>query len=167
MKSSGMIISPYIRYAFYGAVMFACLALLFAISRYDKIKRVRFGVDALNRYIYSYEKISGVRVTTLSQLPEFVLYSQEEGYFFRSENIKRRVFDGYYYDFQVLGDDYRVISASPIHPLSPKVEFGVTEDGILRANIDSVDAAADTHDEVSKWKPVFDSGAIRTWNSPS
>ncbi len=157
----------YLKHFFYGSIVFISLLCLFAISRYDKIKQVRFSVDALNRYIFSFQKISGVQVQSLTQLPEFVLCSQLDGYLLRSEDLLRRVHGGYFYDFQAFGDGLYVISASPVYPLSPKVEFGVTEDGIVRANTDQVDSVGDLHSEVSKWNPVFDSGPIRTWNSSS
>ncbi len=167
MKSSGMVLTAYLRHLFYGAVIFGILVLLFAMSRYDKIKRARFGVDALSRYIFSYQKVSGVEVQSLAQLPEFVLFSQTDGYLLRAEDLRKRVYDGYFYDFQPVGEGMYVISASPVYPLSPKVEFGITEDGVLRANTDQVDALGDPHEEVSNWKPVFDSGSIRTWNPKS
>jgi len=167
MKSSGMIITSYLRYFFYGLVIVLSLGLLFAASRYDKIKRVRFDVDALHRYVFSYQKISGVDVQSLAQLPEFVLFSQVDGYMLRSQDLKRGIYDGYFYDFQAMTGEGYVISASPVYPLSPKVEFAITEDGIVRANTDQVDAIADSRSEVLQWKPVFDSGPIRTWKTPS
>lgn len=167
MKFSGMVLTTNTRRFFYGAVIFSVLILLFAISRYDKIKRARFGVDALGRYIFSYQKVSGVSVRSLSQLPEFVLFSQTDGYLLRADDIRKRIHDGYFYDFQPAEEGAYVISASPVYPLSPKVEFGITEDGVLRANTDQVDALGDPRAEVSGWKPIFDSGSMRTWKPKS
>ncbi len=119
-----------------------------------QIRQVRFNMKGLFNVISQYDKAHGRYPNTLSDLPKFYAVSAIDKLYFDSAHFSGCEFDGYRYDYQVLGNTQFVLSASPKHPWPMAVEFGMTEDGQLKFNDRHVDSLPDSREEVKSWWPA-------------
>jgi len=127
------------------------------VSVQNRILKTRFVLHAFGRYLQAYKLVDGSQhpIRTIADLPDFYLVSYNDSLSLKSRDLRSRVIDGYFYDFQRSGDCGFVISASPLRPgFWGAVEFGVIEDGNLRVNRRGVDSLPDTCDEVRSWAVV-------------
>ena len=122
------------------------------VVQFNQARQARFTVDILQSYISALERITDLQVLSLSDLPDFDIISPADSLRLRSADLKSNPLrGGYAYDMQFAGEDLYVISASPVGVLSPHIEFGITEQGILKQNTRDVDPLPDSRDEVSAW----------------
>ena len=138
-----------------------------SLIRYNRARQARFTVDILQRYISALERIADQRVLSLGDLPDFDIISAQDSLRLRSADLKQNPLrGGYVYDMQSEGDGLYVISASPVGLLSPRVEYGITEQGVLKENFRGVDPFPDSRAEVSAWPPIDRIENARTRDLP-
>ena len=129
--------------------------LAVSVIQYNQARQARFTVDILERYISALERITDLRILSLGDLPDFDIISPEDSLRLRSADLKKNPLrGGYAYDMRVEGEDLYVISASPVGLMSPRIEYGITEQGILKENTRGVDPLPDSRGEVSAWKAI-------------
>lgn len=145
----------------------AVLIFMFLVLRAsNQARKARFNVDVLQRYIRALEIVEKKEIKNLSELPDFHIISTYDSLSITGEDLKKGIVDGYVYDMSPWGSGGYVISASPIGLLRPNLEFGITEDGILRMNDRNVDLMPDDYDEVTKWEKIPRSEQVRTAELP-
>lgn len=145
------------------AVLILVSFLALKVYRYQQVRQARFTVDVLQRFIQSYRLIEGKTVGSLAEVPDFELVSPADSLRLRGKDLRKSpVRNGYIYDLQDLGEGVYVISASPIGLLTPKLEFGITEDGLLKMNQAGTDALPDKHDEVQRWQAIKSVERVRS-----
>jgi len=127
--------------------------LMYGRTRYSE-DQARFNVDVLERFIQIYYEELGRYPNYLWELSPTQVASYKEGLELDLKNVLTGRWRGYRYDYVVIDGKQFVLSASPIGFLSGRQEFAVAEDGILRRNDYDIDAAADTHDEVTQWEAI-------------
>jgi hypothetical protein len=130
--------------------------LAVCVIRHNQARQARFTVDILQRYISALERITDLQVLSWDDLPDFDIISPDDSLRLRLADLKRNAFHagGYVYDLQSEGDDLYVISASPVGLLSPRAEYGITDQGVLKENTRQVDPLPDSRGEVSAWKAI-------------
>lgn len=131
----------------------------------NHILKTRFVLHAAGRYVQAYELLNNDhnQIRSLADLPDFHLVSYDDSLSLESKDLRSRVIDGYFYDFQRHRDGGFVISASPLGPgLWGAVEFAVTDDGNLRVNRQGVDSRPDGYEEVKHWTIVPEWFDLRT-----
>ena len=128
-------------------------ALQYGHARYLE-DQAAFNIDVLERFIQIYRQEYGRYPNYLWELPNFNVVSYKEGLALNFKDVRAGTWRGYRYDYVAAGMDQFVLSASPVGIYSGRLEFSVTEDGLLRTNDDKVDAAADTRDEVVQWEAL-------------
>ncbi len=151
-------------------VLSAAVALgaIVHVFQFNQARKARFSVDVLQRYLTALELIAGQKVLSWSDLPDFDIISPEYSLQLKSADLKKSpIQNGYAFDMQWNGQDKYVISASPVGVLSPRIEYGITEKGILRENRNDVDPLPDTYHEVVLWTPIDRIEQIRTKNVPA
>ena len=131
-----------------------------------QVKQARFNVDALDRFLRSYEQVTGKIIESISELPDFHLVSKSEGLELKSDDLKKGIYEGYVYDLHHAGTVDYVLSASPVGFMAPRMEFAVLRDGNLYANKKNIDETADSRDEVKGWEVLRRAMRVRTMKSP-
>ncbi len=144
------------------AALLAVAIVLFSSVKQYQFRQAAFFVEAAQRYVAAAEAMAGTRVFSLADMPEASLTSGDQGFSLDLARLRARIVNGYFYDLQRYPDGRYVISASPIRWLTPRVEFGITDDGVIRGNTAGVDPAADSYDEVKGWRPVYGADRIVT-----
>ena len=132
----------------------------------NQARQARFTVDVLEQYLKAYKLVEHRSIESLRGLPDFYLISPYDSLSLRSADLKQGIKNGYIYDFQYLGDDKFVISASPVGALPFRQEFGITDDGVLRMNTQKVDVDADNYEEVEKWPVITRKERVRSKDLP-
>jgi hypothetical protein len=110
-----------------------------------------FNVYTLGRYIRACDMIEGQKITSLSDLPDAHIVSYGDSLQFRSEQIRHRVFGGYYYDFQRLNDTVFFVVASPVRPHWFSKEFAMLDDMNVRLHQKSEGERVYSYDEIKGW----------------
>lgn len=149
-------------------VVAAGIVLAVCVIQHNQSRQARFTVDILQRYIGALERITDVQVLSWDDVPDFDIISPDHSLRVRSADLKKNAFrdGGYVYDMRFEGDDLYVISASPIGMLSPRIEYGITDQGILKENARGVDPLPDSRGEVSSWKAIARIENARTRDLP-
>ena len=120
----------------------------------SEVQWARFRVEALGRYLAAYHKITGKEIMALQGLPDFVLSTTDEKYMLHASDFKKNLIDGYFYDYEYLGEGRFVLSASPLRVFPSCPEFGFTDKGTLRTNTVDVDHLSDSYNEVEGWQEI-------------
>jgi len=129
-------------------------------------KQARFNVDALDRYVRSYERMTGEKIVSIADLPDFHLISKFEGFQLKDEDLKKGIHEGYVYDLREMGTEDYVVSASPVGFMSPNLEFAALSDGNIYLNKKNLDVTADTAQEVRKWQVLMRAMVVRSQEAP-
>lgn len=137
------------------------LAVIF-IRSLSCAHQARFNVDVLERFIQLYNIEEGEYPEDLSKLRPIDVVSFGESLALNSKDLTDGEWRGYQYSYQRLAKDKFVLSASPVGFLPAQMEFGATEGGFVRANIESVDPAIDPVEEIKQWKPLRRSEGVVT-----
>jgi len=153
-------------WAFFIAASWLVLAL--HVIQYNQSRGARFTVDILQQYISAWERVTDRQVLSWDDIPDFDIISPGDSLRVRSADLKRNAFrrGGYVYDMRFEGESRYVISASPMGLLSPRIEYGITEQGILKENTRDVDPLPDSRGEVSSWKAIERIENARTRDLP-
>ena len=130
-----------------------------------QVRQARFNVDALDRFLRSYEQVAGERIENIADLPDFHLISKSEGLQLKDDDLKKGIYEGYVYDLSGVGTEDYVLSASPVRSRAPNMEFAALGDGNLYFNKKNPDVTAETAQEVRAWK-VIRRVRVRTKESP-
>ncbi|MCK5581468.1 MAG: hypothetical protein KAJ18_09380 [Candidatus Omnitrophica bacterium] len=150
--------------------IFMFVGFLFSVGIYirgvNQLRQARFNVNVLQRYIQAYLVVENKQVESLQDLPDFHLVSPPESLSLKAEDVRDGFSGGYIYDFQYLGEGRYVLSASPVGVLTPQVEFGSTNHGVLRVNKDNVDVDPDSYEEVEGWVALVPEKGVRTKEFP-
>ncbi len=138
------------------------------VIQYNQSRGARFTVDVLQRYISAWERVTDRKIFSWDDIPDFDIISPADSLRVRSADLKRNAFRrcGYVYDMRFEEEARYVISASPMGLLSPRVEYGITEQGILKENTRDVDLLPDSRGEVSSWKAIERIENARTRDLP-
>ncbi|MDP2654378.1 MAG: hypothetical protein Q8Q08_10155 [Candidatus Omnitrophota bacterium] len=137
------------------------------LSIYTQARQARFTVDVLDRLVRAYILVENRTIGNLSGLPDFHIISARDSLSVKGEDLRRGISRGYKYDMTSTGQGRYVISASPINDFQLSVEFGITEDGKLRANNKNVDFEADSYEEVKSWQQIVSlDSSVRTAQQP-
>ncbi len=147
-----------------GVVFFIALSLV--VIGVNEARQARFTVDVLEEYVQSYKLVKNHWIENLHQLPDFTLVSPADSLSLTSKDLKQGIKDGYIYDYQYLGGNRFVISASPagLAPFCP--EFGITEKGALKINRTNTDPTADSYQEVDSWPMLPRKERVRSKDLP-
>ncbi len=122
-------------------------------------RQARFNTDVIYKLIMVYHDRNQAYPSSLTDLPKFYVVSAMEKFYLDSVKLARGAWDGYRYNFKSVDKNNFVLSASPVGFWPSGIEYGMTEEGILKANSKSVDALADGHEEVKRW------GAVNSLNT--
>ena len=138
------------------------------VGGYNQVRQARFTVDVLQRYLIAYERVEDRRITRMEDLPDFHIVSSADSLSLRGADLRASPFrGGYIYDLRDMGDGKYVISASPVGLFTPRVEFGITEQGYLGINQQGTDPDPDGYDEVHSWNFLPSIERVRTASAPS
>jgi len=151
-------------------LLFALLIVLVVTFLFSKavyqVKQARFNVDALDRFLRSYEQMSGKKIKSIADLPDFHLISESAGLQLKDDDLKKGIYEGYVYDLRGVGTKDYVLSASPVGFMAPDMEFAVLSDGSLYFNKKNSDETADSVEEVRGWDEIMRAMRIRTKETP-
>ncbi len=125
--------------------------LMFLKTAYQA-RQARFNIDMMGRFVEMYYDEHKRYPSSLSQVPRINVVSYGEGLLLDSNSFKDGTWRGYHYDYHPIAFNQFVLSASPVGFSSPKIEFGITEQRILKFNTFEVDKDADSYEEVNRWQ---------------
>ena len=118
-------------------------------------RQARLNVDVLGSVLEKYHKVYGIYPEALETLPKFYVMSVLDRLYVDSNTFKKKKWRGYSYDYARVGSSGFVLSVSPIGFWPAKLEFGITEKGILKVNGHLTDSSADSHEEVEGWQSML------------
>ena len=128
--------------------------------------QARFNVDVLEKFIQMYREDQGEYPSSLENLVRINVVSYREGLSLDSQRLKKWQGGGYRYDYGLLEPNRFVLSASPSGAWPIGIEFGITEEGFLKFNINQVDSAADSYEDVKGWMAIVRTEQIVTRRVP-
>lgn len=127
---------------------------VFSIRAFSCAHQARFNVDVLDRFIHLYYQQHQAYPVDLASLDPINVISYGEGLALKSTDLRTGKWRGYAYQYQLIEKDKYVLSASPVGLFPSKVEFGITEEGSIKMNSQSVDSNKDSYEEVKSWPTI-------------
>lgn len=127
---------------------------ILTVKTAGQIRQARFNIMALYHTIVQYKAVHNRYPQRLSALPKFYVVSVMDRLYFDSAHFTQNEFDGYRYELQLIDPQQFALSASPKRLWPIAVEYGITEEGNLKANEHRVDREMDPYPEIRNWDSV-------------
>ncbi len=148
-------------------IIFVCLLIaIYYLNVVGQTRQARYNIEVLERYIQAVKILENRFVESLAELPDYEIISPYDSLSLNLSRLRSGILEGYHYDLQYLGNGQFVISASPFGFFSSGMEFGITDEGILKVNNENIDFQVDDYKEVSQWKAITKMERIRSKNTP-